>query len=393
MTTVAIPDTTATGLLTPAFVRLLAVDLGAMTGFYLLLAVVPMHASAHGADGLGAGLTTAVLMFASVAGELVTPRIAARFGYRRLLVVGLVLLGAPAFALAWVTDLGTMLLVGVVRGLGFAIVVTATGALAASTLPVERRGEGLGLLGVVSMVPAVTALPAGVWLAEGLGSSAAFALGAVVVLAVVPVTLGLPRDAVGDGSDHAHGSIGSLVRRPGAVAPAVVFTVAAVAGGAVVTFLPEAVTGHAGLAAPALFVQALTATRSPLLRGPLVRPPRPARAARPRHGAGRHGDGAGRADRDPGRRTARDGGVRRRLRPRADGVAEPDARGRDARAVRRGVGRLERRLRPRLGPWRRRGRPAGHLGRDPRRVRRHRGRRLRDAPARRGGRPGSTEGR
>ena len=231
-----------------------------MTGFYLLLAVVPMHASAHGADGLGAGLTTAVLMFASVAGELVTPRIASRFGYRRLLVVGLVLLGAPAFALAWVTDLGTMLLIGLVRGLGFAVVVTATGALAASTLPVARRGEGLGLLGVVSMVPAVTALPAGVWLAEGLGSSAAFALGAVVVLAVVPVTLGLPRDAVGDGSDHAHGSIASLVRRPGAVAPAVVFTVAAVAGGAVVTFLPEAVTGHAGLAAPALFVQALAAT-------------------------------------------------------------------------------------------------------------------------------------
>jgi predicted MFS family arabinose efflux permease len=263
MTTLALPATTPR-LLTPAFVRLLVVDLGAMTGFYLLLAVVPMHASAHGAGGLGAGLTTAVLMFASVAGELATPRVAARVGYRRLLVAGLVLLGAPAFALSWIVGLGGLLLVGVVRGLGFAIVVTATGALAAGTLPAERRGEGLGLMGVVSMLPAVTALPAGVWLADRLGTSAVFGLGAVVVLAVVPVCLGLPRDSEQHEEEY---GLGSLVRRPGTFAPAVVFAVAAVAGGAVVTFLPSAVAGTAGLAAPALFVQALTATLARYLGG------------------------------------------------------------------------------------------------------------------------------
>ena len=251
-------------LITAAFVRLLVVDFGAMTGFYLLLAVVPMHASAHGADGLGAGLTTAVLMFASVAGELVTPRVAARVGYRRLLAGGLVLLGAPALLLSWATGLSAMLLVGVVRGLGFAIVVTATGALAANTLPPERRGEGLGVLGVVSMVPAVTALPAGVWVAERLGFPVAFLLGAVVVLVVVPITLGLSPAAE---TSAAETGLVSLARRPGTVAPAVVFAVAAIAGGAVVSFLPGAVTGHGGLAAAALFVQALAATTTRYLGG------------------------------------------------------------------------------------------------------------------------------
>jgi predicted MFS family arabinose efflux permease len=157
-----------------------------------------------------------------------------------------------------------MLLVGVVRGLGFAIVVTATGALAAGTLPPERRGEGLGLMGVVSMVPAVTALPAGVWVAERVGTSTAFVLGAVVVLAVVPVCLGLPPEA--ETQDEPSG-LGSLARRPGTLAPAVVFAVTAVAGGAIVTFLPDAVSVHAGLAAPALFVQALTATVARYLGG------------------------------------------------------------------------------------------------------------------------------
>jgi predicted MFS family arabinose efflux permease len=78
------------------------------------------------------------------------------------------------------------------------------------------------------------------------------------------VCLGLPRDS----EQHEEESgLGSLVRRPGTFAPAVVFAVAAVAGGAVVTFLPSAVAGTAGLAAPALFVQALTATLARYLGG------------------------------------------------------------------------------------------------------------------------------
>jgi len=253
-------------LVTAPFVRLMVVDFGAMSGFYLLLAVVPMHASAHGADGLGAGLTTAVLMFASVAGELVTPGLATRTGYRRLLAGGLVLLGAPALALVWTTGLSATLLVGVVRGLGFAIVVTAVGALAATTLHPERRGEGLGVLGVVAMVPAVTALPSGVWMVESVGFPVVFSIGAILVLVVVPVTFGLPRVAETFDPGAETGLI-CLARRPGTVAPAVVFAVAAIASGAVVTFLPGAVSEHGGLAAAALFVQALAATMTRYLGG------------------------------------------------------------------------------------------------------------------------------
>ena len=250
-----------------------------------------------------------------------------------------------------------MLLVGVVRGLGFAVVVTATGALAASTLPVERRGEGLGLLGVVSMVPAVTALPAGVWLAERSGSSAAFAAGRRGRAGRRTRRAGSAARRRGRPLARARRHRPRSLRRPGAVAPAVVFTVAAVAGGAVVTFLPDAVTGHAGLAAPALFVQALTATLTRYLGGRWSDRRGPhAPAACPAWRWSAAGMGLAALTGQPGRRAARDGSVRRRLRPGADGVSEPDARGREARAVRRGVGGLERRLRPRLGHRRRRGR-------------------------------------
>jgi len=53
---------------------------GAMTGFYLLLSVVPLYAGSVGAGGVGAGLVTGALMAATVAGELAVPRLTAWFG-------------------------------------------------------------------------------------------------------------------------------------------------------------------------------------------------------------------------------------------------------------------------------------------------------------------------
>ncbi|CAM5502455.1 hypothetical protein STANM309S_04560 [Streptomyces tanashiensis] len=75
-----------------------------------------------------------------VGGELATPRLVARFGYRFALVAGLVLLGAPAFALSASGSPLWIAAVCVLRGLGFAFTIVAGGALSASLIPAERRG-------------------------------------------------------------------------------------------------------------------------------------------------------------------------------------------------------------------------------------------------------------
>ncbi|HET6320149.1 MAG TPA: MFS transporter, partial [Chloroflexota bacterium] len=72
---------------------------GTTVSFYLLLSVVPLYATSVGAGQVGAGLSTGVLMFATVAAELVTPALLGRLGYRVVLAAGLVLLGAPALLL------------------------------------------------------------------------------------------------------------------------------------------------------------------------------------------------------------------------------------------------------------------------------------------------------
>jgi predicted MFS family arabinose efflux permease len=234
---------------------------GAMTGFYLLLSVVPLYAESVGAGGVGAGLVTGALMATTVAGELAIPRLLARFGHRALLAAGLVLLGAPALALPAASTMAAILAVSVVRGLGFAICVVVGGALVAALVPPERRGEGLGLFGIVVGVPGVAALPLGVWLVGEAGYPPVFVAGAVAALAGLAVVPGLP----GRQPAPEQPPVGVLagLRTPALVRPALAFSATAMAAGVVVTFLPLAVPGGSGgLAALALFVQAVGSTLS-----------------------------------------------------------------------------------------------------------------------------------
>jgi MFS family permease len=262
-----------------------AITLGASVSFYLLLSVVPLYARQAGTGGGNgvAGLATGALMFSTVAGELVTTRLTARFGYRRTLAAGLILLGAPALALTASPALPMILAVCVVRGLGFAITVVAGGAVTASLIPAERRGEGLALAGVVSGVPALVALPLGVWLAGHLGYGPVFAAGAIAALAALPALPGLPDrpaghrarrpagpSAAGPAPDDGARPLGVLaaLRTAALLRPALVFAATTVAAGIIVTFLPLALSrGSSGVAALALFAQPAAATLTRWLSG------------------------------------------------------------------------------------------------------------------------------
>lgn len=233
---------------------------GTIVGFYLLLTVVPLYAATMGAGDVGAGLATAALMLATVAAELGAARLIARFGYRLAFAVGAVLLGAPALALPASTSMAAILAVCVVRGLGFGIVVVVGSALVATLVPHERRGEGLGLLGVVVGIPAVVALPLGVGLAGEVGFAPVCVAGAVAALAALAVVPGLPGRAPKTEQEHDLGILAGL-RSPALIRPSIVVGATAMAAGAVVTFMPLAVTQASGsLAVWALLVQAAAST-------------------------------------------------------------------------------------------------------------------------------------
>jgi predicted MFS family arabinose efflux permease len=249
-------------LLTGPVLRLLSVEFTSMMSFYLLLAVVPLFAADRGIGEAGAGLSTGVMMFASVAGEIGTPSVAARWGYPPLLIAGLVLLGAPSLLLPAADGLTTVLAISVVRGLGFAVVVVSTGAVAPLVIPAQRRGEGLGVFGFVATVPAVLALPLGVWLVEHAGYLAASAAAALPALVAIVAVRSLP-NAVDDAEQPA-GMLSAMRRQP-LLRTTLMFATTAVAGGVVVAFLPTAVS--ASVAVPGLFLQAAASTVARWLGG------------------------------------------------------------------------------------------------------------------------------
>jgi predicted MFS family arabinose efflux permease len=165
---------------------------GASASFYLMLSVVPLYARSAGASTNLAGLTTTALSLSTIAGYLPTPRLVARYGHRLVLAAGLLLLGAPALALTVSANLTLTMTVCVVRGIGFAVTCVSGGALTVSLIPAERRGEGLALVGVVSGIPSVAALPLGVWFASHVGFRPVFLAAALAALAPLASLPGLP---------------------------------------------------------------------------------------------------------------------------------------------------------------------------------------------------------
>ena len=264
--TVTKPDTTVRPRLlsVPLAVTFLA-EFTSLTSFFLLLSVMPMLAAAAGASSSAAGLMTGSLLLGTVTAEAAAAVTIRRFGSRMVLGAGAVLLGAPALAMLVHEPQAVMVGVSLVRGLGFGLCGVTTGTLTAKLLPPERRGEGLGLLGIVSGVPAIVALPAGVWLAGHHLAAATAAMAAAVGLLPLVAVRWLPggreergtartgRTPSGRGSGR---TAGAALRLP------LIFAAATIAAGVLDSFLPLAKGVPSNLSAAALLAQAITATLS-----------------------------------------------------------------------------------------------------------------------------------
>ena len=253
---------------------------GALTSFYLLLSVTPMYAMSAGAGSAEAGLVTGSLMLATVLAEFASARLIRRFGYRAVFAAGALLLGGPALALLGPHSVPAIVAVSIARGIGFGLNTVVTGALVATALPPERRGEGIGLAGVVSCVPAIVALPSGVWLADNTGFAVVIAITAVSALAPLAAVpwLAVPagRHAEADPGEAQSAGLLASLRSGGALRLCLVFAATTVSAGVVAAFLPLAAGVSGSVAALGLFAQAVASTGS-------------------RWQAGRHGDRHGHA--------------------------------------------------------------------------------------------------
>jgi predicted MFS family arabinose efflux permease len=248
-------------LLTRPVLLLILVSFAALFGFQLLLSVVPLYADEAGGGSSGAGLATAAFMLSTVLAQIQMPRILGRYGYRRALTAGLLLLGIPALFYAYAGTLVAILAVTLVRGIGFGSVTVVFAALIVELAPPGRRGEALGLLGLAITLPTVFCNALGLWLAGGLGFEIVFLLGGITPLLGLIAIPGIRFVATsGEGEEGGDGFFAGL-GRASLRRIFLLFAATTMAAGVVVTFLPLAVPGSGIFsAAGALLVVGITST-------------------------------------------------------------------------------------------------------------------------------------
>lgn len=233
-------------------------------GYALLLPVVPLWVARGGSGAFGAGATTGVLMLVTVTTQLVVPWLLARIGHRWVLVLGMLLLGAPAPLLVISADLGPVLAVSAVRGVGFGLATVAGSAVVAELVPAEQHGRATARYGLAVGVPQFLLLSAGVAAAEQLGFAVVFVAAGVLPLVGALLAAGIRMPA----------RIEPGVRAPGPGAPpawrpVLAMLVCSTAQGGLITFLPLAVAG-AGTVTLALLGTAAGALAGRLVAGELV---------------------------------------------------------------------------------------------------------------------------
>jgi predicted MFS family arabinose efflux permease len=230
----------------PGMLPLVVLTTAGFGGFAALLSVAPLWAARGGAGESGAGLVTGVLLLLTILTQPFVPWLLNRFGHGTVLAGGLVALGLPAPAYGLSDQLAPVLAVSAVRGVGFGILTVTGSAVVAELVPLERRGEAVGVYGLGVALPNLVLLPASVAVADTYGFGWVFALGAVSLLGI-PAALRLGVVLARQAPDEPRR--GELRRAPvplpvlaRVALPAVVLFVVTLSGGGVMTFLPQALT-------------------------------------------------------------------------------------------------------------------------------------------------------
>ncbi|PCC25160.1 MFS transporter [Glutamicibacter sp. BW78] len=234
---------------------LLSLTAAGFAGFAALLPMAPLWAVHGGADEAGSGLVNGALLLATVLTQGFVPRLLQRLGTGRVLAAGLLLLGGPSLLMLISDQLGWILALSLIRGVGFGILTVTGSAAVAHLVAPARHGAAIGAYGAAIAVPQLLLLPAGPWLADTIGFWAVFALGTLPLLGIVAAPRlaqalrvraaeqsrrrpAQERDLPAEGTTATTGR--RLPRLPGGLfQPMILLLAVTLAGGALITFVPQ----------------------------------------------------------------------------------------------------------------------------------------------------------
>ncbi|MFJ7587837.1 MFS transporter [Streptomyces sp. NPDC097617] len=192
------------------------------------------------------------------------------FGRRRLLLAGISLFTAASVLCAAAPTLWLLIGARAAQGLGAAVMMALTMAFVGETVPRERTGSAMGLLGTMSAVGTALGPSLGGALLAGFGWRALFFINVPLgLVAFLLVRRHLPADRQGSGTDRARfDHVGTLLLALTLAAYALAMTLGGGRFGALGTALLLAAACGA-----VLFVRAEARAASPLVQRALLRDP------------------------------------------------------------------------------------------------------------------------
>lgn len=226
---------------TPGFIPTMVAVASAFGAWSILLPVVPLFVMDSGGSPSLAGWSTGAFMAATVATQIMTPRMLRAWGYRPVMAVAAFMLGIPALghmmgAEAWVTILFSAL-----RGIGFGAICVAESALIAELVPQRALGRATAMLGVAVGGAQMLFLPAGLALADATSFNVVFITAAVIALIAAIMCLRIPSVSADAAAESADDGVQRAAMWKLVLVPALALTTISMSFGVVSSFLPATV--------------------------------------------------------------------------------------------------------------------------------------------------------
>lgn len=178
----------------PGLIPTLIAVLSAFGGWSLLMPVIPQAILDGGGGTSLAGAYTGFFMAATVATQTQTPRMLRKLGYGLTMFISGLFLGLPTLLHLFGTEAWLVLIIAVLRGMGFGALTVAESALIAELVPLKFLGKASGSLGVAVGVAELIFLPLGLIIVDKVGSYApVYILGTVISLIGSAMALLIPK--------------------------------------------------------------------------------------------------------------------------------------------------------------------------------------------------------
>ena len=169
-------------------------------GAFAVIGLLPPMAGDLGASDAAAGQALAVYALVYAVGSPLCVALTGSLSRRTVLVGGMSLFAAGGLAAAMAPDLATVIVARIPMALGAGMVTPVAATVAVHLVPEAERGRALAVVFAGLTVAQAVGLPMGAWLAYAVGwretflaSSGLAVVAAVVLLLLVPRSLGVPR--------------------------------------------------------------------------------------------------------------------------------------------------------------------------------------------------------